>query len=64
MTQALTTEQKIETLKKFVEEVANATRLSVDVETPSGTENIDTIDASHAKRAYILSRELFPEDYI
>lgn len=56
--------QKIETLKKFVEEVALATRLSVDVETPLGSENIDMIDASHAKRAYELSRELFPEDYI
>lgn len=56
--------QKIETLKRFVEEVAEATRLSVDVETPIGTENIDVIDASHAKQAYILSRELFPEDYI
>lgn len=64
MTQELTTEQKLEILKKFVKEVSKAKKLTVDVSNPMGSELVDMIDASHTKRANEILKEMFPEDCI
>lgn len=64
MTQALTTEQKLEILKKFVQDVSKATKMTVDVSNPMGSELVDMIDASHTKRADEILKEMFPEDCI
>ncbi|UOK16929.1 hypothetical protein [Vibrio phage phiKT1024] len=64
MTQELTTDQKLEILKKFVKEVSKAKKMTVDVSNPMGSELVDMIDASHTKHANEILREMFPEDYI